>query len=377
MDYGGAERQVVALAAGFRRRGWDVDVVTLIEPRAFEREFVEAGIGLCSLGMRRSVPDPRAISRLAALLKRQSPSVVHSHMVHANLMARAARLLAPIPYLVSTAHNVIEGGRALEVGYRLTDPLCDLTTNVSPAGVSRYVERGLTPQGRIRYVPNGIDLVSFQRRHELRVRLRDALGVAGEFVWLAVGRFNPVKDYGSMLVAFSEVLRGAAATLVIAGDGEVRPAMEAMAASLGVMDRVRFLGIRSDVAGLMSAADGYVLSSVWEGLPLVLLEAAATSLPIVATDVGGVREIVVHGRTGFVTKSSDSGALAVAMRALMDAPVEVRRAMGAAGREHVVARFGMEHVLDVWEALYVAGIDEASGRAHRWAPKRSRVGSGV
>lgn len=375
MDYGGAERQVVALAAGFRRRGWNVDVITLIKPRALADELSEAGVRLRSLGMRRSVPDPRAIPRLAALLNRRSPAVVHSHMVHANLLARVTRLLAPIPFLVSTAHSVMEGGRALDVGYRMTDPLCDVTTNVSPAGVKRYLDRGLSQEGRIRFIPNGIDLASFQRRDGLRPQLHDALGVEDGFVWLAVGRFDSVKDYASMLSAFSIVASGAATTLVMAGDGELRPAMEAMAAKLGVADRVRFLGVRSDIVDLMSAADGYVLSSAWEGLPMVLLEAAAASLPIVATDVGGVREIVVHGATGFVVRPGDPAALAVAMRTLMDAPADERRTMGAAGREHVQAHFDIERVLDTWEDLYLAGIASAGGRTHRWARRRKESGS--
>jgi len=366
LDYGGAERQLVALGAGFRRRGWDVDVITLIEPRALQGQLTDVGIGLHSLGMRRGVGDPRAIARLAGHLTRLAPSIVHSHMVHANLLARVARLLAPVPYLVSTAHNVIEGGRLLEFGYRLTDPLCDLTTNVSPAGVDRYEQRGLAPKGRIRYMPNGVDLASFQRREGLRAPLRASLGIPDGFVWLAVGRFDPVKAYGAMLTAFAEVVGGASVTLVIAGDGEQRSAMEALAENLGVADRVRFLGIRPDVQNLMSAADGYLLSSEWEGLPMVLLEAAATSLPIVATDVGGVREIVEHGVTGFVAPAGDPGALATAMRTLMGLPSEARKRMGAAGRERTVTRFDIERVLDAWEELYEAGIAGAQGRSHRW-----------
>jgi len=375
LDYGGAERQLVALGAGFRRRGWEVDVVTLIEPRALQNELKDVGIGIHSLGMRRGVPDTRAIARLAGHLKRLAPSVVHSHMVHANLLTRVARLLAPVPFLVSTAHSIIEGGRLLELGYRLTDPLCDLTTNVSPTGVERYEQRGLAAKGRIRYMPNGIDLASFKRRETLRAPLRESLGIPNGFVWLAVGRFDPVKAYGAMLSAFKEVAGGISTTLVIAGDGEQRSAMADLAADLGVADRVRFLGIRSDVQSLMNAADGYLLSSVWEGLPMVLLEAASSSLPIVATDVGGVREIVEHGVTGFVAPADDPGALAAAMRTLMDLPAEARNAMGAAGRERTVARFDIERVLDAWEELYEAGIAGAQGRPRRWR-RVGREGAG-
>lgn len=360
LAYGGAETQLVAMARRLRARGWEVSVASMVEPEAFQALLEEDRIGLVSLGMRRGAPDPRGLLRLARHLRSQAPSVVHSHMVHANLLARVARALVPVPFLVSTAHNVQEGGRWRELAYRATDPLCDLTTNVSQAAVERYVRVGAVPAGKIRFVPNGVDLASFSRQEARGKAVRDELGLGDRFVFLAVGRFAPAKDYQTMLRALVDA--PAEAVLMVAGDGELRPAMAELAHTLGVARRVRFLGIRDDVAALMSAADAFVLSSAWEGLPMVLLEAAATSLPIVATDVGGVAEAVRDGVTGFVVPAGRPEALARAMQQLMTMRAEDRRRMGDAGRRHVVEQFDVERVCDVWERIYLAGM-EASGGA--------------
>ncbi len=115
---------------------------------------------LC-LDMRRGVPNPIAIIKLRRIIATLSPRVVHSHIAQANLLARVTRLLARMPVLVCTAHSVIEGGRMLELGYRYTDRLADLTTIVSQAAVERYVRIGAAPAHRLRFVPNGLDLARF------------------------------------------------------------------------------------------------------------------------------------------------------------------------------------------------------------------------
>jgi len=358
LGYGGAETQLLHLATRLKARGWDVRVVSLTPPKAYVPELEAAGVPVISLGIRGKVPDPRPVFRLAKMIRTWRPQVVHSHMVHANLVARLVRLLAPVPVLICTAHNIDErgrrgSGRLREIAYRLTDPLCDLTTQVSQAGLERYVRIGAVPQHKIRYLPNGIDTERFRPDPEFRARLRQELELEAAFAWLAVGRFDVQKDYANMLQAFSRVApERSEGRLVIAGDGPLRPSMEQLASDLGVTDRVKFLGIRRDIPALMDAADAYVMSSAWEGMPMVLLEAAATGLPIVATDVGGNSEVVIDGKTGFLVPPKDPEALAQVMVRLMDLPQEERRRVGEAARQHIVANYSLDHVVDQWEALY-------------------------
>jgi glycosyltransferase involved in cell wall biosynthesis len=348
----GAETQVVHLARRLVARGHRVGVVSLLDPLAFHAELVADGIDVVSLGMRRGQADPRALFRLARVVRRERPHVVHAHMVHANLVARLARPLAWAPVLVSTAHNIDEGGRASELAYRFTDRLTSVTTNVARAAVDRYVHVGAVPAGRIRYVPNGLDVATCRVAPGERARLRTELSVGDRFLWLAAGRLDVQKDYGVLLAAFANPpVPGR--MLVIAGEGPLQRDLEAAAARLGLgPDAVRFLGQRPDVPSLLAAADGFVMSSAWEGLPMVLLEAAAAARPAVVTAVGGDADVVLHERTGLVVPAHDPPALAAAMRRVETLPEATRAAWGAAAYEHVATNFQLDRVVDLWLALY-------------------------
>jgi len=360
LAYGGAETQVVYLATRFKSRGWEVGVVSLIPPKAYIEDLEKADVLVFSLDIRRKLPDPRPILRLVQIIRKWQPDVVHSHMVHANLLARIVRPLAPFPVLVCTAHSIDEGGRLREVLYRLTDPFCDLTTQVSQAGLERYVHVGAVPRHKICYIPNGVDTERFKPNLEDRLKVRKELGVEG-FVWLAVGRFDPPKDYPNMLQAFARVVHKHLNTmLLIAGDGPLRKTMENMTRELGVEKHVKFLGIRRDIPQLMNAADAYVMSSEWEGMPMVLLEASACGLPIVATNVGGNAEIVLDGQTGFLVPPKSQEALSQAMLRMMDLPEEVREKMGEQARKHIESNFSLDRIVDCWEALYYELLNRSS-----------------
>ena len=325
----------------------------MIAPEALTLELEEAGVAWATLGMERGSAHPRDVARLRRILREWRPSVVHSHMIHANLLARAARTVTRMPVLLCTAHNVDEGGKARMLAYRLTDPLCDRTTNVSVAAVERYVRIRAVPRRKISFMPNGIDPEKFRPRPELRSAVRHELGLGDEFVWLGVGRFEEQKDYPTMLRAFAEVLgRCPHNRLLLVGEGALQEELIREHALLGFGDAVRFLGVRADVADLLNAADAYLMSSAWEGMPIVLLEAAATALPIVATDVGGNREVVRHGESGLLVEPGDPRALAAAMSELLARPAEVRRRMGEHGRTYVVETYDLGRIAARWEALY-------------------------
>lgn len=373
LTYAGAENQLLHLVTGLKARGWAVGVISMMPPHAYAEELAAAGIPLVSLDMRKGVPDPGAVLKLAALIRRSRPWICHSHMVHANLLARVARLLAWVPVLICTAHNIDEGpvkrvksrgdraamhtlgkgSRWREVAYRLTDPLCDLTTNVSRTAVERYIQVGAAPPRKICFMPNGIDTQRFRPDPAARGRLRQALGLGEHFVWLAVARFQEVKDHATLIRAFAELSRAhPEAVLLLVGQGRLESEIRALVAALGLTEKVRFLGVRPDVPDLMNAADGYVISSVYEGMPIVLLEAAAVGLPVVATDAGIDREVLRDGEHGFVVPVRDPAALARAMRRLCELPVVERKRMGEAGRHQVEDHYSLERVLDQWEALY-------------------------
>ncbi len=358
LTHGGAEVQVVRLAIGLKRRGWDVAVVAMVQPDSLEDQLREGGVELYCLGMTPGVPNPLAILKLRRFLRSRRPQVVHSHILHANLLSRVTRLITEMPTLVCTAHSMKEGSRWHELGYRLTDRLADLTTNVSQAAVDRYVRERIAPAHRIRFVANGLDLTRFRPNPESRTHLRDELGLGSRFTWLATARLEPTKDFPNLFRAFAlaserdSAQEGAGPILLVAGGGRLEVELREYARQLGLSQRVRFLGVREDVCALMNAADAQVLSSTIEGMPLVLQEASASGLPIVATDVGGNKEVVLADHSGLLVPSGDSIALSVAMLRIMQMTPAQRAAMGRAGRQHVESRYGIEHVLDEWESIY-------------------------
>ncbi len=353
LAYGGAETQLVRLATRLKARGCEVRVISLAPPKAYVKELESVDIQVASLGIRRKLPDPRPIHHLVRLIRSWQPDIVHSFMVHANLLARLVRPMSPVPVLVCSARSTDEGGCFRELLYRFTDPICDITTQVSCDGLERYVQIGAVPRHKIRYIPNGIDTARFCPDPDARKRLWGDLRVGDAFIWIAVGRFDVPKDYPNMLRAFSHVVEERPeALLIIIGDGLLRPNMEELARDLGMKDQVRFLGICRDIPELMNAADAYVISSAWEGMANVLLEASATGLPIVATDVGGNRDVVQDGETGLLVPPKDPRALAGAMLRLMALSDKERRQMGEAGRQYIEASYSLDHVVDMWEALY-------------------------
>jgi glycosyltransferase involved in cell wall biosynthesis len=354
MGMGGADKLLLTAAQEMRARGHEVLIASLTPLGPMGLEARSMGIPTESLEMRRGFPDPRGLVRVVHLTRSWRPDVVHSHMIHANLMARALRLLVPLPALISTIHNIYEGGPAWMAAYRLTNRLVDQMTIVSQAAADRFVTESIIPKELLRVLPNGLDITPFQNVPAgARESLRRSMGLDGEFVWLAVGRFEVAKDYPNMLRAFAKVRElDDRAVLLLVGQGSLQGEAESLSRDLGLASTVRFLGVRNDVPELMSAADGYVLSSAWEGMPIVLLEAAAAGLPIVATVAGGNHEVVSDELSGFLVPPRDSDELSRAMLRLMGLPEAQRRGMGERGRENIRIHHGLTRMVDQWEDLY-------------------------
>jgi glycosyltransferase involved in cell wall biosynthesis len=333
LERGGAELQVVELAGALRNCGWDVAVFALRRGPLAE-ELAKRGV---------------AAPPLHSLLGFR-PHILHSHLFHANIAARIARLFLPLPVVISTVHSLAESSRrGAEVRYRdfvyrITGALSDANVFVSTAAANRHLEASAVTAARTHVIPNGVDTDRFRPDPERRARTRSDLAVGDDFVWLAAGRLMWKKNYPMMLRAMERQRRS---ILLIAGAGPDEAELRAMAPGT-----VRFLGARTDLPDLMNAADGLVLSSTVEGLPMVLLEAAASGLPCVATAVGGVAEAVLADRTGYLVSPGDTDALSHAMRLLSVLPPADREVMSHEAREYALARFDLHAIVEQWEHLY-------------------------
>jgi glycosyltransferase involved in cell wall biosynthesis len=348
---GGAERQVILLAKGLRRRGWMVSVVALSGTGGdAATELITAGVAFLTLRMRKGLADPRGWFRFNRWLSDETPDVVHAHLPHAAWLARWSRLAAPVRVVIDTLHSSSTGTLGRKMGYRRSDWLADRVTAVSEAAALAHMSSAMVTQRKLIVVPNGVDVSVFRSDLAVRSLARLELGIDREFLWLAAGRLEPVKDYPNLLVAMVQVPN--TARLLVAGAGPLQNELIQLAARLGLERRVRFLGFEPDIKRWVLAADGFVLSSRWEGLPMGLLEAAACGLPAVATCVPGTPEVVVNGQTGWLTPPGDSAALGEFMTRMVLLPAQERTAMGERARQYVTERFSLDAVLDRWEELY-------------------------
>jgi glycosyltransferase involved in cell wall biosynthesis len=351
LGVGGAEKQVLALAQRMAERGHAVTLVTLL-PKT-EQEWPYA-LPVIRLNLHKNPFSLMAsFMRGRDILGELKPDVVHSHSFHANVFARLVSLFAGRPAVISTVHNVYEGGWPRMLAYRFTDGLCAHTTAVSQAAADRFIKLKSVRAKKCSVILNAIDLSEFTPDVTRRKCVRDSLNTGDDFLWLAAGRITAAKDYPNLLGAFARVLKVEPnACLLIAGQGsgiEIAK-LQILAERLGITRCIQCLGLRRDLPALLNAADGFVLSSAWEGMPLAIAEAMAMEKPVVATDVGGVGELI--GDAGFVVPAQNSEALADAMLTVMRKPEAERSAFGRAARRRIQVDFNIDSRVEEWESLY-------------------------
>lgn len=362
LGLGGAEVQVSQLATGLAARGVEVCLLSMIAPTAVHPVLRAAGIAVRTLGMTRGRASVGHLVRYAQILRSWRPDVVHSHMFHANLLARLGRPVVRAP-VICTVHNTFEMSQgksinpsermsARELVYRITDPVCALTTQVSRAGAARCQRVRAVPSRKLTVVPNGIDAERFRPSEAARVRVRRALHLGEQFVWLWIGRLAWAKDPWNMLDSFRLKDPARQSVLLMVGTGPLEGEIGKRIDSMGLAGRVRLLGPRHDIPDVMAAADAFVLSSYEEGLPMVLLEAASSGLPIITTSAGGASEAVEEGITGWVVPPRDATSLAGGMEAMERLEPGARRRMGAVARSRAIEHFSLERILDRWISIY-------------------------
>ncbi|MGB6687636.1 MAG: glycosyltransferase [Terracidiphilus sp.] len=361
---GGAERQVILLAGGLRKRGWRVSLVALSGVGGDAAgELAAAGVEYMSLAMRKGIADPRGWIRMNRWLHRERPEIVHAHLPHAAWMARWSRVAAPVRVVIDTVHTSATGTVGRRLGYRWSRRLPDCVTAVGDAVLESYIAARMVSAQHCRVIPNGVEIETWKPAAETHAARRRQMNLANEFLWIAAGRLEPVKDYPTMLRAFAQTPGDS--RLAIAGSGPLRAELQELAAALELQDRVRFLGFEPDIRSWMQAADGFLLSSRWEGLPMGLIEAAACGLPAVATDVPGTREVIVDGQTGWLAPAGDAAAFAGTMISVMKSTPQQREAMGQRARRRAVECFSLDAVLDRWESLY-RELLARNPRPRRW-----------
>jgi glycosyltransferase involved in cell wall biosynthesis len=350
--FGGAERYLLLLAASLDRDEFRPELIVNRNPRleTFTAAMADVGVGVheVSLDVLRSAA---GIPHFVSLLRRLEPSILHCNLPgpwgsQFSLVAPLARL-AGVRHVVTTEHlpmidSFAKGKLLRAFGGRWVERVI----TVSEDNVRHLVERHGVPRGKIRVVRIGIP----EPRRGASAAIRDAFGIRPDDVLcVMVGSLEARKGHAVALDALA-ALPGLVKMAVV-GEGEEGPALRAKAAALGLEGRVHFLGHRADVAAILPECDALVLTSTLEATPYVLVEAMAAGIPVVASGVFGIPEIVRDGETGILIdpRSSESVARAIA---LLAADRDRRARMGEAGRARYERMFRIERCVEETQAVY-------------------------
>jgi len=351
LGMGGQERVALDLATGQAEDGHRVLTVSLAPgpDGPLAEEFVAKGLEIKTVA-KRAGRDLRLLVQLASLFRERRADVVHTHNPQPLLFAALpARTVGAA--LVHTKHGVNPdskrrlamrraAGRLVAAFVAVSDPTAEVARRERECALSR-----------LHVVKNGIDLSRFGPDESARAELRAELGIPAEaFVVGTVGRLFTEKGHAYLVRSLEPVL-GRAVHLIIAGDGPERDNLRNQVAGLAHPEAVHLTGNRRDVPRLLAALDVFALTSVREGLPLVIPEAMAAGLPVVSTAVGGIPEVVLDGETGFLVEYGDEQALLQRLRALDD-DRELAGKCGQLGRSRALERYSSRRMVDEYEALY-------------------------
>ena len=360
LDVGGLEMVVVNLVNHLPRDRFDHVVISLTECGPFRERITRPGVAVHTLGKVEG-KDPGVWMRMYRLLRRLQPDAIHT----CNLAAMESVLpaaFAGVPVAIHAEHgrdsyDMDGSNRKYLLLRKLLTPFIDCFVPVSRDLETWLLGRVRVPESKMRLIVNGIDLDRHPVRPGGRERLpREGFSHPDRFVIGAVGRLDPVKDQANLLRAFAHLNRRLARgreilRLVLIGDGPERDEIGRLAEELGVADQLWITGWRDDVPRLLRGLDLMVNPSLAEGTPLAILEAMAVGLPVVATRVGGVPDLVAEGETGTLAPPGDPEALAWAMAGYLLDPANVAR-HGAAGRRRAERLFDLRRMVADYAELF-------------------------
>jgi glycosyltransferase involved in cell wall biosynthesis len=342
LNFGGAERLLLDLARHLDKERFEVKVATVVGGGLLQSEFEKAGVPV-KIFEKKSKIGLGVIWRIAKYLRAERPDIVHTHLFGGDTWGRLAAILARVPVIISTEHNTnFDEGGVKRMVKKLLSWKTKRIVAVSEAvrNYSVTIDH-LRPQ-KLLVIPNGIETEKFAAVVSKKFGNPPIIGV--------VGRLEEQKGHKYLFEALN-LIKTIPWILWVVGDGSLKNELEQLAKDLSLRERIIFLGARRNVAEILSQIDIFVLPSLWEGLGLAVLEAAAAGKPIVASHVGGIPGIIEDGVTGLLVPPKNVKNLADGLEHVLLGEGEAQK-MGERAREVVREKFDIHRMVAAYEKLY-------------------------
>lgn len=342
---GGTELSLLSLVSKMDREKFETEVCFFYSEGPLTNSFSLQAVKVYHLGFGR-LNILRVMVRLYKILKDGRYDLIHIYGLKANIAGRIIGRLAGCRNIVTGLRSIYPGNKKSRLHLfldRLTLPLVKLYISNSRRGVEFLVKSGY-PEAIFKVVHSGIDPERFCiKRGKIEGRCP---------VIISIGRLEKVKDHKTLLSALHILdKKGLDFSCLLVGDGSLKKELVEFSHGLGLAERISFLGLRQDIPELLSVSDIFVLSSLFEGLPRAIMEAMAASLPVVATDVGGISELVEDGVTGILVPPGDCEAMASGIKNLLQ-DSDLRERMGASGLKKIKEEFSFEEMVHQMEKIY-------------------------
>ncbi|MEX0727780.1 MAG: glycosyltransferase [Planctomycetaceae bacterium] len=349
LDPGGAERALVQIVTRLNRNEWAPTVICLADRGEMAAPLEEVGIPVVSLGVRRN-SDVWVLPRLIRALRACRPQLLQTFLFHANILGRIAGRVAGVPHIVSGIRVAEKRSRwPLRID-RLTQRWVEMNVCVSRSVADFTHEQTGVPLSKLTVIPNGVEVERFQRA--LAADLTPFGLPPGIKPLICIGRLDEQKGHRFLFDAIARLIpTDPDIHLLVAGQGSLETALKRQVVDLGLTSHVHFTGWSDRIPELLKASSMLVLPSLWEGMPNVVLEAMAAGVPVIASDVEGVRELIAADRTGIVVPLRDSNRLAWEIQRLRTEPQHAA-SLGAASQAFVSEHFTWDAVLERYTQLY-------------------------
>lgn len=349
----GLEKVVISLVSGLDRNRFEPIICCLSSHRDMVHELERQRIKTVFLNRKDNVVAPFLPFRLASIFRKEKIKIVHTHNLAGYLYGVTAAILARTPVVIHTQHGRSSPNDVL-VNFirRILSWKVNRIIAVAEILKKQLIEYSRITAEKIVTVPNGVEDRFFEGNGN-KLKLRKEFGFRKDDKLVGIiARLDPVKDHKTLLYSFSKVLhRVKDSKLIIVGDGQERAPLERLARELKIENHVFFLGVRTDISTILSMLDVFTLTSEWEGMSLILIEAMASSLPIVATDVGGNPELIHNMVNGILVPPSHPNRLSEMITKVLENKVQARK-MGTMGRRFFEEKYTIDKTISAYQEIY-------------------------